>query len=64
VQGNSASLQQCFTCAMRVLCKWLNRRSQRQSYNWAGFKALLKDFAIERPRIVGRRKKSMVAFGA
>ena len=64
VQGNSTSLQQFFTCAMRILFKWLNRRSQRQRYNWAGFKALLKDFSIERPRIVGPRKKSPVAFGA
>src|SRR5215470_13459707 len=64
VHGNYASLQRFFTYAMRILFKWLNRRSQRRSYNWAGFQALLNDFAIERPRIVGRTKKRTAAFGA
>ena len=35
----------------RLLFKWLNRRSQRLSYNWAGFKDLLKQFLIPVPKI-------------
>jgi hypothetical protein len=31
VHGNSASLHEFFTCAMRLLCKGRNRRSQRRS---------------------------------
>jgi group II intron reverse transcriptase/maturase len=54
VNGNSASLGQFFWCAMRILFKWLNRRSQRRSYNWEGFRELLSHFRVERPRIVGR----------
>jgi RNA-directed DNA polymerase len=61
VHGNSASLQQFFDRAVRILLKWLNRRSQRPSYNWQGFKALLEHFKIARPRIVGYPKMSKAA---
>jgi group II intron reverse transcriptase/maturase len=60
VHGNSASLKQFFDGALRRLLKWLNRRSQRSSYTWQGFKAILEHFKIARPRIVGpsRRRKA------
>lgn len=61
VIGNYASLEQFFTAAMRILFKWLNRRSDRRSYNWTGFKELLEHFNIERPRIVGRPKRARLA---
>ena len=35
----------------RILFKWLNRRSQRKSYNWTGFAELMKTFAIPAPKI-------------
>jgi RNA-directed DNA polymerase len=54
VHGNSPSLQQFYNRAMRILFKWLNRRSQRRSYTWTGFTALLRHFRVERPRLVGR----------
>jgi len=56
VNCNLAGLKEFFFQAMRILYKWLNRRSQRRSYNWAGFRELLKHFVVERPRIVGRPK--------
>jgi group II intron reverse transcriptase/maturase len=56
VHGNSASLQQFFDRAVRILLKWLNRRSQRPSYTWQGFKTLLTHFKIARPRIVAYPK--------
>jgi group II intron reverse transcriptase/maturase len=56
VHGDSTSLQQFFDGVVRILLKWLNRRSQRPSYNWQGFKTLLGHFKIERPRIVGHRQ--------
>jgi RNA-directed DNA polymerase len=56
VHGNSASLQPFFDGARRILWKWLNRRSQRPSYNWQGFTALLEHFKVARPRIVGYPK--------
>jgi len=51
VIGNSASLQRFFFRTQRLLFKWLNRRSGRTSYTWAGFNALLRHFQVERPRI-------------
>ena len=35
----------------RILFKWLNRRSQKRSYNWSNFENLLKDFPIAKPKI-------------
>jgi hypothetical protein len=64
VHGNSASLQHFFDGAVRILLKWLNRRSQRPSYTWQGFETLLTHFKIARPRIVGypkRRKATALA---
>jgi RNA-directed DNA polymerase len=61
VVGNYASLKQFFWQAMRILYKWLNRRSQRRSFNWQGFQELLKHFRVEQPRIVGRPKARKVS---
>lgn len=51
VSGNYASLQQFFGEAMQILRKWLNRRSQRKSYSWEGFRALIEHFQVPRPSI-------------
>lgn len=61
VIGNYGSLKVFFREAVRILFKWLNRCSQRRSYNWTGFQELLKLFKIERPRIVGRPKARKAA---
>ena len=61
VHGNAASLQEFFNKAMRILLKWLNRRSQRRSYTWQGFTAVLERFKVVRPRIVGRPKTRQAA---
>jgi len=61
VHGNSPSLQQFFDGVVRILLKWLNRRSHRPSYTWPGFTALLAHFKIERPRIVGYPKMRKAA---
>jgi RNA-directed DNA polymerase len=52
VVGNYESLVMFFRHALRILFKWLNRRSQLRSYNWQGFVELLKHFHVEKPRIV------------
>jgi RNA-directed DNA polymerase len=64
VNGNYASLNQFFKSALRILFKWLNRRSQRRSYNWTGFRELLQFFQIEQPYIVGRPKPRRIALAA
>jgi RNA-directed DNA polymerase len=56
VSGNFASLQQFFGEAMRILWKWLNRRSQRKSYSWEHFRALLEHYQVPRPHIRPRTR--------
>ena len=51
VRGNYKSLNSFVYRVRQLFYKWLNRRSQRKSYNVEGFKALVKDFEIAKPRI-------------
>jgi len=51
IRGNFKSLSAYFYHATTILLKWLNRRSQKRSYTWTGFRALLKDFPLAKPRI-------------
>jgi RNA-directed DNA polymerase len=54
VKGNADGIQEFHSRAMEILLKWLNRRSQRRSFNWRGFKDLLDHFDVPRPRITDR----------
>jgi len=38
--------------AVGLLFRVFNRRSQRRSYTWAGFPAMLEHYRLERPRIM------------
>ncbi|MCF6204966.1 MAG: group II intron reverse transcriptase/maturase [Methylococcaceae bacterium] len=49
--GNFKSLNTFIYYVKRMLFKWLNRRSQRKSYNWKGFNEMIKHFKIIKPRI-------------
>ena len=55
VIGNYASLNEFFYHVKRILLKWLNRRSERRSYNWNGFNELMQYFGLLRPRITQQR---------
>ena len=50
--GNAATLNKFAYAVKRMWFKWLNRRSQRKSFNWEEFQGLLKRFSLPRPRIV------------
>jgi len=50
--GNSATLNKYAYAVERMWYKWLNRRSQRKSFNWEEFQGVLKRFPLPRPRIV------------
>jgi len=52
VSGNMPSVQRFYREAVRLTLKWLNRRSQRRSFNWKGFHAYLKHYPLPTPRIV------------
>ena len=51
VIGNQGSLNTFYYLTRRILFKWLNRRSQRLSYNWDGFRELMTQFSIPAPMI-------------
>ena len=51
VIGNFASLQKFFFQAMRILYKWLNRRSQKRSFCYNIFNQITKFYNVEKPRI-------------
>lgn len=49
VIGNQASQWEFFRQITGILFKWLNRRSQRTSYTWAGLADLFKQYAVPKP---------------
>jgi group II intron reverse transcriptase/maturase len=51
VIGNYKSLKRFYDLVIKLLYKWLNRRSERKSYNYRGFGDMLDHFKIEKPRI-------------
>ena len=57
VHGNYSSLSEFYFCAVRMLMKYLNQRSQRHSYNWAGFLQLIEQFRLMKSHIVRRPKR-------
>jgi group II intron reverse transcriptase/maturase len=62
VSGNSESLNTYFYYAKCNLFKWLNRRSQRRSYNWQGFNELIKYLRLEKPRIIVKPTQLVLCF--
>jgi group II intron reverse transcriptase/maturase len=62
VHGNIRSLEFFYHQVIRQLWKYLNRRSQRKSYNWDGFRQLLAQLGVVRPHIVYRPRRVRKAF--
>jgi RNA-directed DNA polymerase len=52
--GNSRNLSNLSFFIQHALYKWLNRRSQRRSYNWRSFMDMLGYFKIEPMRVSKR----------
>lgn len=51
ITDNSMSIKTYYYRTVKALFKWLNRRSQKRSYTWEGFRDLLKVFPLVQPRI-------------
>lgn len=51
VSGNSRCLQQYYRRTLKLLFKWLNRRSQKKSMNWDQFNNYLQVYPLPQPRI-------------
>jgi len=52
VSGNMRGVARFYCRALRLVLKWLNRRSQCKSFSWAEFLAYLGHYPLPRPRIV------------
>ena len=52
VSGNMQALRRFYSQTLRMTVKWLNRRSQRKSFNWKGFEKYLEHYPLPKPKIV------------
>lgn len=52
IRGNFLALQRFYYIGKHSWFKWLNRRSQQNSYTWNGYSDLLKIFPLPKPKIV------------
>jgi RNA-directed DNA polymerase len=57
VHHNSKSLWDYYRHTCNVVLKWLNRRSQRRSFSWERFLAMLERYGIPKPRITEKPSK-------
>ena len=51
ITDNSIMINKYLHETEKMLFKWLNRRSQRKSYEWNGFKQMLKTYKLPMPKI-------------
>lgn len=51
VSGNYCGINRFYYLTLRLVYKWLNRRSQKKSYNWKSFLDYITRFPLPRPRI-------------
>jgi RNA-directed DNA polymerase len=58
VRGNCESMSYFYNQCLLLLFKWLNRRSQKRSYTWDGFKAMMKMFAHTNTPHCGTSKRA------
>ena len=52
VSGNMASLRRYYATTLRLVRKWLNRRSQRGALSWKRFMEYLEHYPLPTPRII------------
>ena len=51
ITDNYKSLDRFVNKVRKSLYKWLNRRSQKESYTWKGYLEMLKENPLTRPKI-------------
>lgn len=59
VNDNYRALREFWMKVQEILFKWLNRRSQRKSYNKRAFDELLKHFDVPQPRITTKKRRQL-----
>ena len=55
VVGNSRAVWSFYSQVIKQTFKWLNRRSQRKSYNWETFRNVLRFMNVPVPRVTERK---------
>ena len=50
--GNSKGLREFYRTSLKILYKWMNRRSQRKSFNWEEFNKKMKWYGLIKPTVV------------
>ena len=61
IRGNSRSVWSFYEQVKFYVHKWLNRRSQRKSYNWKKFKLLLEWVKLPWPKLTEKKRRHQVA---
>jgi group II intron reverse transcriptase/maturase len=51
VSGNFRAIQRFYYLTIRMVYKWLNRRSQKRSFNWISFNKYLTRYPLPKPKI-------------
>lgn len=51
VSGNFESINRYYRKTLRLIFKWLNRRSRKKSWNWEGFYRYLSVYPLPRPKL-------------
>ena len=57
ISGNYQGIYRYYCCAKRIAFKWLNRRSQKKSFNWRQFSKYLEKYPVPKPYITHRLYK-------
>jgi len=52
VSENYAGVVRFYQATLRMVRKWLNRRSQKRKMSWARFTAYLEHYPLPKPKIV------------
>lgn len=51
VSGNFESIKSFYQQSRRIIFKWMNRRSQKKSWNWKGFERYLSTYPLPKPKL-------------
>ena len=64
ITDNSPDLSKFRYLVRRLVYKWLNRRSQRESYSWESFDIMFKSYRIPYPKIYVNifQRKSTISY--
>jgi len=49
--GNYPAIYKFYSITIKILHKWLNRRSQKKSMNWEKFTKYINSYPLPKPRI-------------